>query len=210
MSDFAVAHHEAAHAVAGYALGIPSVYATVRSTEDRMGAWRHDLKYEVRPGKELDFAVAMVAGIQAERFALGREPWYRTNWFRDDPDSDEYRAREWIAAEAARADWDELECRALVQLRGRGLVFSQWRVIEALAQKLQRHTTMLGSEIERICRENGAKQYGRKTIDPETRSSSVSVDGRQLSLREWSKALDQNAKDPRQAMRAIKKGKVKV
>jgi hypothetical protein len=204
---FAVAHHEAAHAVAGYALGLPVVYATVRPTEDRMGAVRHDPNVEVRPKHELDFAVVLVAGNQAERFALGREPWYRTNWFVDDPDSDEARATEWIAAEAERGGWDELECRALVQLRGRGLVFSNWRVIEALAEKLQRHTTVLGAEIERTCRELGAKQYGTKTIDPETRSSSVSVDGRQLSLREWSRALDQNAKDRQRAIRAIKGGK---
>jgi uncharacterized small protein (DUF1192 family) len=165
MTEFAVAHHEAAHAVAGYSLGFPASYVSIRGREDSLGRCRTDPNAEVRPGRELDFAVILVAGTQAERFALGREPWYRVNWFRDDPGSDEDRAREWIGSEAARGDWDELEGRALVQLKGRGLVFTQWRVIEALAQTLQRDTTVLGAEIERTCRELGAKQYGTKTAD---------------------------------------------
>jgi hypothetical protein len=156
----------------------------------------------------LDFAVILVAGTQAERFALGREPWYRVNWFRDDPDSDEDRAREWVGSEAARGDWDELEGHALVQLKGRGLVFTQWRAISALAQELQRHTTVLGAEIERICRENGAKQYGiRKS---EVRGSKHGL--RPISHEEaWQKIA---AKSPRGALQvagwrqAVKHGPV--
>jgi hypothetical protein len=198
-----VAHHESGHAVAGFALGFPITYVSVRSTEDRSGACRFDPHIEVRPKHELDFAVALVAGTQAERFVLGREPWHRTNWFRDDPDSDEARASGWIAAEAARAGWDELDCRALVQLRGRALVFTQWRVIEALAQTLQRDTTVLGADVDRICRELGARQYGTRPVDPVTTYTTIA--NQRVSLREWSSLLDEHSKDRMKATRALKK-----
>lgn len=154
MTEFAPARHEAAHCVAAWVVGLPVQHATIRPGEDgslgRCSLAPPDEATLARNEDDpLGFATMLVAGGQAERFALGRDHWYRVNFLWDDG-SDEARAREWIAAEASRNEWDELSCRDLVQLRGRGLVFSHWEEIEALASTLQQRRTLLGGEVTKI------------------------------------------------------------
>jgi hypothetical protein len=156
MTEFAAARHEASHAIAARALGFPVTYITIRQTPDRIGACRLDPTARVLPGRELDFAITLVAGGMGERLSLGRDPWHRVNWFQDDPDSDEDRARDWIHAEIARGlaedelNVAELNARQWVQLRARVLVFSKWEEVEAVAEKLERETMLMGAEVGRI------------------------------------------------------------
>lgn len=49
VSDFAVAHHEASHAVAAHTLGIPVTYLSTRKTEDSIGRCKTDPNTEVHP-----------------------------------------------------------------------------------------------------------------------------------------------------------------
>lgn len=141
-------------------------------------------------GRELDFAIALVAGSMGERLSLGRELWHRVNWFQDNAESDEDRARDWIRAEIARGlGADELNARQWVQLRARGLVFSQWEEVEAVASKLERSTTILGAEIGRIIRDVQA----RKRRDRDRRAGLTPISHEEA----WAKIA---AKSPRGAL----------
>ena len=155
MSDFAPSYHEAGHAVAAQYFGLGMTHVSIRTAEDSLG------RCTIQEGNRVDdftAAVVMLAGHVAERMALGRENVY-PNWFLDD-DHDMDSARIFID----RSCTNVLEGRQLAQLKARALMSTKWEAVSTIAGELQRKTTLLGEDVERICRELGVTNHGSKTI----------------------------------------------
>jgi hypothetical protein len=154
MSEFAPSYHEAGHCVAAQYFGLGMTHVSIRAAEDSLG------RCTIQNGHTVDdftAAVVMLAGQVAERMALGKDP--RPNWFLDD-DHDMDSARIFVDRSCANV----LEGRQLAQLKARALLSTKWKAVSAMAEKLQHHTTLLGEDVERICREHGVTDHGSKTM----------------------------------------------
>ena len=79
----------------------------------------------------------------------------RFNWFTEGGDAED--ARSFLS----RVEGDELELRALAQLRAYALLRTRWEAVEEIAAQLQRHTTVLGEEVSRICLAEAARRSAR-------------------------------------------------
>ena len=79
----------------------------------------------------------------------------RFNWFADDEDAE--HARGFIA----RLDGDELDARHWAVVRAYALLRTRWEAVEEIAAKLQRHTTVLGEEVSKICLAEAARRGAR-------------------------------------------------
>jgi hypothetical protein len=124
---------------------------------------------------DLTAAVVMLAGQVAERMALGKDP--RPNWFLDD-DHDMDSARIFVD----RSCTNVLEGRQLAQLKARALLSTKWKAVSAIAEKLQRQTTLLGEDVERICREHGVTDHGSKTITKAEAMAKMTQRGRRALM----------------------------
>lgn len=155
MNDFSPNYHEASHALAAFVHGLSMTHVSIREAPE------HSLgRYSIQNGHAVDDhrpAVIMIAGQVGERMALGKDP--RPNWFLDD-DHDMESARLFIE----RAWGDSLERqqdgRQLAQLQARSLLVTKWHAVQAIAEKLQRNTTLLGAEVEEICKREGVRRLG--------------------------------------------------
>jgi hypothetical protein len=151
-----LAIHESAHAVAAQALGLPITYLSIRPHEDDAGRVRFDTRTEgfQRLG-DFECALVKVAGEVGERMHAGAtstDPLF--NWFNEGGDAED--ARSFIA----RVGSDELGNRRLATLKAYGLLRTRWDQVEAVAAKLERSTTLLGVELEEICKRIELRKQG--------------------------------------------------
>jgi hypothetical protein len=172
MSEFAPSYHEAGHAVAAQYFGLGMTHVSIRAAEDSLGRCSIQNGHTV---DDLTAAVVMLAGQVAERMALGKDP--RPNWFLDD-DHDMDSARLFVQ----RACKDELEGRQLAQLKARALMSTKWEAVSTIAGELQRKTTLLGEDVERICRELGVTNHGSKPISKAEAMAKLTPRGRRAVL----------------------------
>jgi hypothetical protein len=77
------------------------------------------------------------------------------NWFTDDEDAE--NARHFIA----QVDGDELSNRHWAVVRTYALLRTRWDAVEEIASKLQRHTTVLGEDVSKICLAEAARRSAR-------------------------------------------------
>lgn len=80
VSDFAVAHHEASHAVAAHTLGIPVTYLNTRKTKTASADARLIPTPRFIPGHELDFAIVLVAATMGLAVRPGARALAQVRW----------------------------------------------------------------------------------------------------------------------------------
>jgi hypothetical protein len=155
MTDLSTAYHEASHAVAAQALGLPVTYLSIRPDEGEAGRTRFQTDSEgFAKLDDFSCAIIKVAGEIGERMATG-DTSRRFNWLAEGGDAED--ARSFIA----RAGDDELGNRQLATLRAYALLRVRWEAVEEIAAKLQRHTTVLGEEVSKICLAEAARRSAR-------------------------------------------------
>jgi hypothetical protein len=149
-------YHEAAHAVCAYHLGLPVVYLTTRAHEEDNGRTVFDTRSEgLQRLDALSCAIIKMAGEIAERQLAG-EVLPKYNWFGESPDAEDARHF------AAQMDvGDEFQNRDWATHRARTLVRNWWPEIEAIAERLQRHQTIVGEEVAGICLAEAARRNAR-------------------------------------------------
>jgi hypothetical protein len=147
-----------------------------------------------------DAATLFVAGEVGAKMATGRPPTF--NWLRDTDGSDAIQAR-WFCDRAR----DPMVAREVAVLRARSTLTTRWRAVERIASVLERSGAILGREVDRICREAGILKAGQvraKPFDPD--ASYVTVEGKQLSIREWAAVVGRNAHNIGRAREAVREG----
>lgn len=156
MTNLSTAYHEASHAVAAFERGLPVTYLSIRPHEDSAGRTKFDTDSEgFQKLEPFDCAIIKVAGEVGARMATG-DTSHRFNWFSEDEDAED--ARNFIA----RSGDDELGNRQLATLKAYALLRVRWEAVEELAQKLERHTTVLGEDVSKICLAEAARRNARK------------------------------------------------
>ena len=150
--------HEASHCVAALELGLPVTYASIRPNEDEAGRTRFNTAAMGKQLGDLECAIIKIAGEVGARMAAG-ETTPTFNWFADGGDAED--ARYFIASIDGV---DELDTRHLATLRAYALLRVRWDAVEAIAAKFERNKTVLGEEIEEICRQHGVKLKGGRPI----------------------------------------------
>jgi hypothetical protein len=184
MADWETAVHEAGHGVAGWTFNVEMHLVSIRQTEEHAGVTHFNAS-----GFEDDVTCAtiLVAGEIAQRIASGdRSP--RFNWLKDTGggDSDAEKARRFCDRTSR-----PLLMRQLVELKASSLVHTRWRAVEAVAEYLERRTLILPADIDRLCREAGARKAGeprRRAFDPDTHMVSL-PGGKQVTMRKWADAV---------------------
>jgi hypothetical protein len=146
--------HEASHCVAAIELGVPVFHASIRQAEDSTGRTSFRFGEALEKVGDLECAVIKVAGEVGERIAAG-ETRGRFNWLEEGGDAED--ARSFIA----RMDGDELDNRHWAVVRAYALLRVRWEVVEEIAAKLERNTTVLGEEISKICLADAARRSAR-------------------------------------------------
>jgi hypothetical protein len=192
-----VAIHESAHAVLAYRYRIPITSISLVPREEYSGITRFDSS-GIEQKDELNCVSLLLAGELAERMAWGLEP--RVNWFAADTsdDGDLDKARHFCDKQP-----DPLWARRVAAMKSHTALMLGWSPVQALADELERRKVLVGAQVDEILRSAGVRRMGE--IDPEKRF--VEVGGKTVTLRQWSTALDANAKDRARAIRAIKGGK---
>jgi hypothetical protein len=155
MTDLSTAYHEASHAVAAFERGLPVTYLSIRPHEDSAGRTKFDTHSEALARLD-DFSCAIikVAGEIGARIATGSTE-RKFNWFAEGGDTED--ARNLIA----RLGGDELDARHWAVVRAYALLRVRWEAVEEIAEKLQRHTTVLGEEVSQICLAEAARRSAR-------------------------------------------------
>jgi hypothetical protein len=155
MTDLSTAYHEASHAVAAFESGLPVTYLSIRPHEDSAGRTKFDTHSEALAGLD-DFSCAIikVAGEIGARIATGSTE-RKFNWFAEGGDAED--ARNFIA----RLGGDELDARHWAVVRAYALLRVRWEAVEEIASKLQRHTTVLGEDVFKICLAEAARRSAR-------------------------------------------------
>lgn len=156
MTAHSTAVHEASHAVAAFAYKVPITYVSIRKREDSAGRNRFG-EFDIDNLDDLGAAVIKVAGEVGERMAAGASTSAeaRFNWFSEGGDAED--ARRFIA----RLEGDELANRSLATLKAYALLRTRWDVVEEIAAKLQKDTTVLGDEVSMICLADAARRSAR-------------------------------------------------
>jgi hypothetical protein len=155
MTNLSTAYHEAAHSVAAFDRGLPVTYLSIRPHEDHAGRTAFDTRSEgFQKLEPFDCAIIKVAGEVGARMATG-ETSRKFNWLSEDEDAED--ARHFIA----QLDGDELNNRHWAVVRAYALLRVRWEAVEELAQKLERHTTVLGEEVSKICLAEAARRSAR-------------------------------------------------
>lgn len=150
------AYHESGHGLVAYALKVPIRLLSIRPGEGESGRTRLDPS---AVGDDMSGAMILVAGELAERRALGHADKF--NWFADSHDASHARdCADHIAADGG-CEGDVLEVRRFIELKTKSMLFSRWEAVEEIAATLQRHTTVLGEEVERICLAERARMNAR-------------------------------------------------
>jgi hypothetical protein len=152
--DMTTAIHEASHCVAAIELGLPVFHASIRGAEDSAGRTSFRFGEARETVGDLECAVIKVAGEVGERIAAGSTE-RKFNWFSEGGDAED--ARSFIA----RMDGDELANRHWAVVRAYALLRVRWEVVEEIAAKLERNTTVLGEEISKICFADAARRSAR-------------------------------------------------
>jgi len=156
--------HESSQAIVARALGLPLVYLSIRPAEGESGRARFDTSSEGF-GKLDDFecSIVKVSGEVGERMADGStKPTF--NWLSEGGDAED--ARNFIS----RCEGDELSNRALATLRAYALLRMRWPQVEPVAAKLECSTTLLGVEVDEICKRVDLRKQG--WTDSEIRAGS--------------------------------------
>jgi hypothetical protein len=159
--------HEAAHAVAGWAIGLPLRLATAASAiPGRLGMCYFeppDAWYDGSVRKLYDAAVTLVAGQLAEQ-ALARGGDFagaslHVDWSRGDPDTRGARDLVLLGAGPER----ERLMRGVVATRARGVLLTRWGAVLQLARELHRRGRqgMVGSEVNEVLLAAGARRIRR-------------------------------------------------
>jgi hypothetical protein len=164
MSDYSTCIHEASHAVTAQALGLPITYLSIRPHEDDAGRVRFDTASQGFANLD-DFSCAIikVAGEIGERIHAGENrPIF--NFLSEGGDAED--ARHFIE----RVGGDELDARHWAVVRAYALLRTRWDAVEAVAAKLERSTTLLGVELEEICKQVELRKQG--WTDSEIRAGS--------------------------------------
>jgi hypothetical protein len=158
MTDLSTAYHEASHAVAAQTLGLLVTYLTIRPHPDSAGRTKFDTDTEgFQRLDDFECAIIKVAGEVGARMATGATTIKEApfNWFSDDEDAE--HARRFIASLGG----DELDVRNWAVVRAYALLRTRWAAVEEIAAKLQRHTTVLGEEVSRVCLAEAARRSAR-------------------------------------------------
>jgi hypothetical protein len=147
---------EASHAIAARGLGLPITYLSIRPHEDDSGRVKFDTATEgFAKLDDFAWAIIKVAGEVGARMAEGATSTDALfNWFNEGGDAED--ARSFIA----RVGVDELGNRRLATLKAYGLLRTLWDQVEAVAAKLERSTTLLGVELEEICKRIELRKQG--------------------------------------------------
>ena len=160
MSDesTSTAFHEASHCVVAHELGLGTVYVSIRPTEGESGRTKFDADRGL-PENLGDFeaAIIKIAGEVGERIYAGAttSSEARFNWFAEGGDAED--ARHFIA----KVGGDELEARALAQLRAYATLRIAWPAVEEIAGLFERGRTVLGEEVSAICLAERARRSAR-------------------------------------------------
>jgi len=155
MSGESTSYHEASHAVAAVTLGLPVRYASIRPDGDEAGRAKFDTSSEgFQNLGPFECAIVKISGEVGERM-LGGSTERRFNWFAEGEDAED--ARHFIE----QLGGDELDARHWAVVRAYALLRTRWEAVEAIAEKLQRHTTVLGEEVERICLAEAGRRSAR-------------------------------------------------
>jgi hypothetical protein len=144
--------------VAAQELGLPVTYLSIRPVEGEAGRTKFDTGSEgFRKLDDLSCAIIKVAGEIGARMYAGASSSAeaRFNWFAEGGDAED--ARHFIA----RVDGDELDARALAQLRAYAMLRIRWEAVEEIASLFQRNKTVLGEEVSRICLAEAARRSAR-------------------------------------------------
>jgi uncharacterized protein len=141
MTNLSTAYHEASHCVAALELGCPITYVSIRPHEDSAGRARFATDSEAfRDLDDLTCAIIKIAGEVGARMSAGATQG-QFNWFSDDEDAE--HARHFIAS----MEGDELGNRHWAVVRAYALLRTRWHVVEALAAKLAKETTLVGATV---------------------------------------------------------------
>jgi hypothetical protein len=146
--------HEASHAIAARALGLPITYLSIRPHEGEAGRVRFDTATEgFAKLDDFSCAIIKVSGEVGARMADGATQ-AQFNWFAEGGDAED--ARSFIG----RVAGDELDNRHWATFRAYALLRSRWDQVEAVAAKLERSTTLLGVEVDEICKQVELRNQG--------------------------------------------------
>jgi hypothetical protein len=186
------AYHEAGHAVMAWVHDVPIKWVSIRRTQDHSGITRFR-EFDLA---DVNIAAICVAGDIAERIESLRE--VRFNWLRQSVDAD--NARFFVGLTP-----DPLESRRAAEGKASVGLRHRWDAVEAIAQKLERHSLVYGDDVDRLCRDAGVRrpaEQRRKPFDPDHAYIDLS-DGRQVTMRQWADVLALHAFNERRARRAL-------
>lgn len=189
-----VAIHEAAHATAGWALGIKVTALTIVPNERRQGVVWSEGTWD-----PMARAIFSLSGWLAESIAEGRPP-YRVDWNRQEPDT-----REALKALDGMRNPDR--ARRVAELRTASLLSTRWSAVESVAEGLVRFQTISGREVDRRCVAAGILKAGQRRprpFDPDRRF--IDVGGRQVSMRKWADVVAASHFDTARAKAALVRG----
>lgn len=160
MTDLSTAYHEASHAVAAQALGLPVTYLSIRPDEAEADRTRFQTDSEgFAKLDDFSCAIIKVAGEVGARMAAGAttSSEARFNWLSEGGDAED--ARHFIA----QVEGDELDARHFAVVRAYALLRTRWEAVEEIAAKFERNTVVLGEEVSRICLADAARRSARST-----------------------------------------------
>lgn len=94
-----------------------------------------------------------------------------------------------------------------MDLKADALLRVRWPAVEATAEKLERSTLILPADIDRLCREAGARKVGEPILrpyDPDAHFLKL-PNGKQVTMRTWADAVTACAFNKERAVKLLTK-----